>query len=302
MINKTKKIKVLVLLSRSGFILILIIGAMFIASMNYSNNMAYSMCFILLSLMVVAFIYTGNNLKGLEVSNIQAKIAFAEGHASFSLEIENNSSRERAALFIQAKNPIKSEFFGPFSVDCHNSKVVEISLPSPKRGQFVLSRISLISVYPLGLFRGSTRCYVQKEYIVFPKPSGFRPWPTAITQHKESDEGYHFSGGEDFAGLRPYRTGESQHHIDWKAYARGRPLCIKEFTGGGSLQQWFDWNSLSGLGTEARISQLTKWVLDADKLGNEFGLKLLDIEIKPDVGTRHTFKCLKTLALFFYKQ
>ncbi len=87
------------------------------------------------------------------------------------------------------------------------------------------------------------------------------------------------------------------HHIDWKAYARGRPLSVKEFTGGGTSQQWFAWEHLGNMDTERRLSQLTKWALEADQEGKEFGLRMPDAEVKCDSSPGHTTRCLETLAL-----
>jgi uncharacterized protein (DUF58 family) len=109
-------------------------------------------------------------------------------------------------------------------------------------------------------------------------------------------------GGDDFTGVRPYRLGEPMHHIDWKAVARGRPLSIKEFTGGGDARLIFGWEHLEGMGTESRLSQLCKWVLEADEQGTEFGLKLPDGMIKPGSGSTHTLKCLETLAVFQFQR
>jgi uncharacterized protein (DUF58 family) len=161
-----------------------------------------------------------------------------------------------------------------------------------------LDYIELETVYPLGLFRMWRRIPVLHDYLVFPRPAGVQPWPPPRTLWFENVEGFHFTGGDDFTGLRPYRLGEPQHHIDWKAYARGRPLSIKEFTGGGSYQQWFDWFQLPSLSVEERLSQLTRWVLEADQQGKEFGLRIPGMEIEPDSSSVHTLRCLRELALF----
>ena len=90
--------------------------------------------------------------------------------------------------------------------------------------------------------------------------------------------------------------------MDWKAVARGRPLSIKEFTGGGAAQLWFGWSQLEGLETESRLSQLTRWVLEAEQEGGEFGVRLPGITINLDSSSGHTIKCLEALALFKYQQ
>ena len=48
--------------TRSGLVGLVILVAMFIASMNYSNTLAYVLCFFILSVMVVSSVYTQYNL------------------------------------------------------------------------------------------------------------------------------------------------------------------------------------------------------------------------------------------------
>ena len=282
-----------------GLVLILIVTAMLLTSMNYSNNMGYILCFLLGSLMLVAFLHTRNNLKGLDITNIQCHPVFAGEKLQFTFELQNRSKALRMAIYPSAYGSRSGEdFSGPFSVAPLSSTTANISVTTTRRGRLTLSRITLITVYPLGLFRVQRHVRVNRVYLVYPQPAGMRKWPEFEAHEDESSEGFYNRGGDDFVGVRPYRIGESQHHIDWKAVARGRPLSVKEFTGGGSEQLWFDWNQLGGMDIEARISQLTRWVLEADQEGREFGLRLPGIKINLDSSPGHTVKCLETLAVF----
>lgn len=286
--------------TRSGYSLMLVLLAMLTASTNYGNNMAYIITFLIFSLLLVSLVYTRRNLKGIIIENIKPQPAFAGEQVKFSLEVKNPLSGGRYGIYLagpQARSA--AELFGPFTVDPFSSASAEITLPAHKRGRFTLSQVIVLTVYPLGLFRVLYPVTVAKTYLVYPQPLGILPWPLANIE----GDGYIGSsarGGDDFVGTRPYRPGESQHHIDWKVVARGGPLSIKEFTGGGVKELWFNWDQLSGLGTETRLSQLTRWVLEADEQGVEFGLKLLDSQIDVGSGSAHTLKCLNSLALFEY--
>lgn len=194
------------------------------------------------------------------------------------------------------------ELSGPFALEGCSNTTTEISFPAPRRGRFTLSRIEVITIYPLGLFLSRMTLRVDKDYLVYPHPEGTRPWPIPEVAEENGTEGYHMKGGDDFTGFRPYREGEPMHHIDWKAVARGRPYLIKEFTGGGSVQLCFGWHHLEGIGTEARLSQLCRWVLEADEQGVEFALKLPDGKIRQGAGSTHTLKCLEALALFHFRK
>lgn len=285
--------------TRSGFILLLTLGAMLVGATNYSNNMAYIFCFLIISLILVSVIYTKNNLNGLVIKSIQPQPAFAGGMVRFYIDLYNYSSKKRFGVYI-IPSDCKStlEFYGPFNLEPDSVELIVLEFPAPRRGIYSLPYLQLITVFPLGLFSRWEKMKVNREYLIFPKPHGSRAWPAPSTMWREKAEGFHISGGDDFTGLRPFREGEPQHHIDWKAFARGRPLSVKEFSGGGAFQMWFDWGILTSLETEDRLSQLTRWVLEADQLGCEFGLKLPEKTIEPDLNTQHTLECLKELAIF----
>ena len=48
---------------------------------------------------------------------------------------------------------------------------------------------------------------------------------------------------------------------------------------------------------EARLSRLTAWVLEAERLGLDYGLRLPHTEIAPDNGIAQRQRCLQALAL-----
>lgn len=287
--------------TRSGFILILVLFAMLVASTNYGNNMAYILTFLILSLLLVTFLQTRNNLKGLEIKNALPQPAFAGDNVRFTLELHNQLSGIRYSIYLAAaaaKSP--ADLFGPFTVGPFSSATGEITILAPKRGKFTLSHLIILTIYPLGIFQAWHKIRVGKEYLVYPKPAGHLPWPAPDILSEGDGESSEIKGGDDYVGSRPYRSGESMHHVDWKAVARGGSLNIKEFSGGGSAQLWFDWGKLGSSGTESRLSQLTRWVLEADKQGSEFGLKLPGTTIDLGSGSGHTLKCLSSLALFEY--
>jgi uncharacterized protein (DUF58 family) len=291
--------------TRSGYLLMLVLWAMLIASINYSNNMAYILTFLLFSLLLVGMVYARNNLKGLTIANVMPRPVFAGERLWIDFELHNQSKGRRFGIWLAypaLSNP--DELSGPFSTEACSNTTVELSFSTDKRGRFILSYIELVTVYPLGLFVVKRKSEVEKSYLVYPHPEGNRPWPEPEVLEVEQYSGiiHHMKGGDDFTGVRPYRPGESMHHVDWKAVARGRPLSIKEFTGGGSACLYFGWEHLAGLGTESRLSQLCQWVLEADEQGMEFGLKLPGITIKPAAGSTHTLKCLEALALFHFQK
>ena len=108
----------------------------------------------------------------------------------------------------------------------------------------------------------------------------------------------HAQGDADFAGLRPFRPGDSPRHIAWKTFAREQELLVKHYAGTDVTSHWFDWESLAGLQIEERLEQLCRWVVDAQKQGHAYGLRLPGESVNPNLGGAHQRRCLTALALF----
>jgi len=294
--GKLKKDKIKTKPARAGNILILTIIAMLIASINYGNNMAYMFTFLLISFMLISLIYTKNNLKGIDITELRHENVFAGNKLKISLELKNYSKKKRYGIWIYGSD--FSELSGPFYINKKSNLSVSFYINTKKRGEFFINRINILSIFPLAFFLAKKKIEIDKSYLVYPEPKGDKLWPEEEQNLNGPNYGLNLKGGDDFSGLKPYRIGESMHHIDWKSFARGRPLNIKDFSSGNDLILYFNIEKLNGLSLELRLSQLCKWILTADKMGVEFGLKLFDLELKPDSNPIHTLRCLESLALF----
>jgi uncharacterized protein (DUF58 family) len=49
---------------------------------------------------------------------------------------------------------------------------------------------------------------------------------------------------------------------------------------------------------EEKLSQLTLWVIEAERARQPYGLRLPGIEISPALGQMHFHCCLRALSLF----
>jgi uncharacterized protein (DUF58 family) len=172
-----------------------------------------------------------------------------------------------------------------------------VALPAPKRGRFDLPVFTVFSRYPLGLFKAWSPVHVRGEHTVYPTPA-----PEASLPHKRHDaqrgQGDRGQGADDFAGLRGYRSGDSLRHVHWKAVARGRDLLTKQFGGDQVEELWLEWDDVPEGDQEQRLSVLTRWVLDAEKAGVEYGLRLPGAEVALGRGSDHQMRCLTELAVF----
>jgi hypothetical protein len=72
----------------------------------------------------------------------------------------------------------------------------------------------------------------------------------------------------------------------------------KQFAGADTSSQWFDFAAIANNDVEERLSILTRWIIDADRTLEDYGLRVPGAEFKPAHGEIHRRNCLETLALF----
>jgi uncharacterized protein (DUF58 family) len=160
-----------------------------------------------------------------------------------------------------------------------------------------LDRFVVSTAHPLGLFRAWAVVHPTHAAVAWPRPATRDRTPPRTATDTGGAQ-LQAAGDEDFAGLRPYAAGDSLHRVAWKAFARGQGLHTKQYAGTDVVSHMFDWDSLPGLGTEERLAQLCRWVLDAHERGEAFGLRLPGGTIDVNLGPAHRERCLNALALF----
>ncbi len=274
-----------------------ILVAMWIAAVNYENNLSYLVLSSLISISLVSLVHTQRNLSELRITAHHVQPVFAGESIRILLSIENRRAHPSYALVLDQPDIPNASPIRTASVNPRDSQIVEWIIPSPRRGHYRIEKIRVSTQFPLGLFRAWCWLPVDVEYMVYPKPEGNRPWTEGGTDDPLAETGARRSG-DDFYGLRSYVEGDSIRHIHWKAAARGGPLVVKEFGGGCSSRLWFDWDALDGMEEEAKISQLTLWVVQAGRQGRAWGFRMPGTALEPSHGVLHERACLRALALY----
>lgn len=282
-----------ILPTRHGLLFALILLAMLLGAMNYNNSLGFLLTFLLGSLAIVSILHAYRNLAGLRIEGVRAEPVFAGHEALFRITLHNPSPAVRSAI------NLKIEGASPVTVDLPATArtVVELRLFAARRGRLPLGRVTLDSRYPLGLFRAWAYWRPASGAIVYPRPAPPQPLPDGGGQGGQWRDAPD-AGADDFRGFRDYHPGDNLRHIHWKALARGQDLRVKQFATTQSETLWLDWNQTHGADIEQRLSQLCRWVVDAQRLGFPFGLRLPDGDLPPALDEGHVQRALFRLALF----
>lgn len=293
--------RIFILPTRYGYVFALMLCAMLLGAVNYNNGLAYVLTFMLGSVALVSMLHANRNLRGLRMTLSAPRPTFAGGAARFYLTIDNRGQGARYALNFRYRydRQARVKLDGVHHTDCAADAVARevIEAPALRRGYQPLGKAMFSTRYPFGLFRAWCPLKIETECLVYPRPEGRQPLPSSAAEGvKES--GTHGAGWDDFAGFRDYVPGDSPRQIHWKAVAREQGLPVKLFSGADAGDLLLRFEDVNATNIEARLSQLCRWVLDADAAGLRYGLSLPGAEIPPCDGEVHRHACLKALALF----
>ncbi len=285
--------RVYILPTGVGLVFAIMVFAMLLGSMNYNNNLSFVLTFLLTGLGFVSMHQCQRNLVGLELSFAGVDPVFAGQAIEFRIAITNHSKNRRAHLQIYADkvtSAIKD-------LEPGESKVFHLEIPTQRRGQVPLDRFGIRTLFPFEMFRAWAWLHMDLKGLVYPKPAEDAPEPPP-SQSAQGHRQHDARGEEDFAGLRKFHDGDSPRHVAWKAYARTGDLLSKQFSGADTSSQWLDFAGIDSHDVEQRLSILTRWIVDADKTQQDYGVRLPGQEFQPAHGEAHRHNCLRALAFF----
>jgi uncharacterized protein (DUF58 family) len=285
--------RVYILPTRHGVTFGLALLLMLIGSINYGLSLGYILTFLLAGMGLVSILHTYRNLAHLYLSAGRVEPVFVGESAIFPLHLENRHNYARLAIWLNTQDTATQCDIGR-----NATATATLGIPARRRGRLRLPRVTVETRYPVGLFRAWSYVQPDIDTLVYPRPDD-APLPPA---QLIPDTGAALSAGigtDDFAGLRPYQPTDSPRHIAWKSVAHGNGVLTKVFAGRGAEELWLDFSDLlDGLDLEQRLSRLAGWVLQAEREGYAYGMRLPGKTIKPAHGPAHRDECLKTLALY----
>lgn len=297
--------------SRAGYGFAALILLMLLGAINYNNSLGHLLSFLLAGIGHVVMHHSYRNARYLDCRPGQPLPVFAGQPLKLPIYLDNPRNHALTAIDIAycpnvAKrrwNPLQN--FSQYQTLAHAAQIpgqqsllLQIAIPTDKRGWLDLGRLRLSSVFPLGLFFCWSFIDSNRRVLVYPQPKGQLPLPDSGSSGVQQQQLQH-AGRDEFAGFQKYRDGDARHQIAWKALARDDVMRTKQFSQPKGSQLTLDWLAVADLsGIESKLSQLCQWVLQADAAGRSYSLRLPHQQIASGLGDAHRQQCLKALALY----
>ena len=246
-----------------------VILAMGYAGAVQNNGVAYLLCFATSVLAAMSWLRARENLRGVEVSAERQGRGRAGEAGRIPLELHSTTCL--GASGIELMNADGGQWTFVDQVEPGASEQVMLATSAEtgvQKSLFVLLRSS----YPMGFFTAQRLVEIVMDRRIHPKAAGNLPLPQQDRQVSGDMAGLLPAGGrpgregDDFAGTKEWQPGDSLRHVDWRAVARGRPLMVKQWSGGGREAMTLDWDKLP-LPESERAGQLARWIEQAEQEG-----------------------------------
>jgi uncharacterized protein (DUF58 family) len=287
---------VYILPTRPGFMLGITLVVLLIASINYQLNLGYLLTFLLAGSAVVGMHVCHATLRGLTMNLMAPEAQFAGTSATLAAVLTNERAAVRYGIGMAILDATHDDRWVWTDVPAQGTSTVHVAFKPERRGLHRVPPLTAETRFPLGTFRVWTVWRPAAQVLVYPAPEAFPP-PLPPGEPKSgglAPTRVHSSG--EFDGVRAYRRGDPLKLVVWKKAAKADELVSRDTQQAQRYELWLDFAQAGPLGTEHKLSRLTAWVVQADRLGLDYGLRLPHQEIKPAAGEAHKRRCLEALA------
>jgi uncharacterized protein (DUF58 family) len=286
--------KVYILPTKAGLMLGATLLVLLVAAINYQLNLGYLLTFLLAGSAVAGMHVCHGTLRGMSLSLIPPEPVFCGqvAHLHIILSSQRKAPRYGIGLSVLAtQNWVWCDVPGLGSSRAH------LTCPTSQRGLHFLPALTAETRFPLGTFRVWTIWRPATQLLVYPQAE---PTPPPLPTGMADDAGSAAPlrrGNDEFDGVRPYRQGDPLKQVVWKKAAQTGQLVSRDSQQAHHRELWLDLAQTDGTHREQRLSRLCAWVLEAENLALDYGLRLPGLEIAPGQGVGHQRRCLEALAL-----
>lgn len=284
--------------SRAGAMLGVTLAVLLVASINYQLNLGYLLTFLLAGSAAVGMHVGHSTLRALKMSLTVPGPQFAGSSAAFDVTLINERRSVRRGIGLAVLDEALAGHWAWTDVPAQGSSIVRVAFQPRSRGLHRLPALNAETRYPLGTFRIWTVWRPAAEILIYPAPEPNAP-PLPAAQPRAAGPSHRpASSGGDFDGVRAYRRGDPLKRVIWKKSASTGELVTRDAIQSLREELWLDFRQIGLNDPESRLSRLCAWVLRAEALGIDYGLRLPNAIVEPGCGAAHQRRCLEELARY----
>lgn len=283
-----------ILPTRAGLMLGATVLVLLLASINYQLNLGYLLTFLLAGCALVGM-YAGHaTLRGLQLHLLPPEPQFMGSGSQLTVELASARGTPRHAI---AAGLAEQDMHAFVDVPAGGRCQVHVAFAPQHRGLHAIPTLALETRFPMGAFRIWTLWRPAAQVLVYPRPELHPPPLPAGEPRGGGALARQAASTGEFDGVRTYRRGDPLKLVVWKKAAKAGELVSRDSQQAQRHELWLDLTLAGPQDREQRLARLCAWVLQAERLGLEYGLRLPGVELPPASGEAHKRRCLEALAL-----
>jgi len=287
---------VYILPTAPGFMLGATLAVLLVGSINYQLNLGYLLTFLLAGSGIASMHLSHATLRGLTLNLRHPEPQFAGGAATLSVVLTNPRTSPRHAVGLAVLDSVQPDAWVWSDVPAQGSSTVQVAFTPARRGLHRVPTLTAETRFPIGTFRVWTVWRPAAQVLVYHAPELHPPPLPPGEPRSGGAESLRAQQTGEFDGVRAYRRGDPLRNVVWKKFAKAGELVSRDAEQAQRYELWLDIAQCGGRDLEHRLSRLTAWVLQADRLGASYGLRLGGRTIPPGSGPSHKRLCLEALA------
>lgn len=285
--------------TRAGLMFAATLVVLLVASINYQLNLGYVLTFLLAGSGAVSMHLTHNTLRGLHLHLRPPAPGFAGTPTALEVVLTappQGRARTRHGIGVRVDlGP--GDAWSWVDVPAGGQTTARVSFIAGRRGWTDMPLLRVETRFPLGLFRAWTLWRPAARALIWPTPEApAAALPPGQARGSGQQASRQLQGGET-EGVRAYRRGDPLRMVVWKKVARAGEMVSRDTSAAVRHELWLDEIETGLSGREARLSRLASWVLEAERQGADYGLRIGGREWMPAQGDAHRLTCLEALAL-----
>ncbi len=287
---------VYILPTRAGFMLGATLLVLLTGSINYQLNLGYLLTFLLAGSGVVGMHVCHATLRGLTMNLMAPEAQFAGSNVTLTIVLSNNRLSTRYGIGLAMLDATHDDRWIWTDVPAQGQSTVQVAFKPARRGLHPAPPLTAETRFPLGTFRVWTVWRPAGRVLVYPAPE---PYPPPLPPGEPRAGGMaatRVQSTGEFDGVRAYRRGDPLKLVVWKKAAKADELVSRDTQQAQRYELWLDFAQAGSGGIEQKLSRLTAWVLQGERVGLDYGLRLPGQEIQPGNGAAHKWRCLEALA------
>lgn len=273
-----------------GLIVLTLIGCV-----NYALSLGYGLTFLLGGVWVLA---AGQALRAARDLTVRVQ-ARGPVRAGTPLPVQVQARGGRGGVLRVALHAPLGVVSGSVTLEdaagTLDAGTLDLTVPTAARGPLEV-RVTLRALDRLGLWQVRLPDPDPVTVLIHPRAEEGAPPPPTRSVPGSGEGAGRAPGDEEFAGLRPYQTGDSPRQVSWRHVARTGQLLTRETDAAQGSARRLDWQDTPG-DPEVRAARLTAWVDALHARADSYALHLPGEVIGPGSGEPQRQAALNALAL-----